>query len=192
MGKKPATYEDIVDAPDTKVSEIMGGELVVSPRPAIRHALATSELEGDLNGLFSKGRGGPGGWWILFEPELHFASDVLVPDITGWRRERMQLPPEDLPFLTLPPDWVCEVLSPSTEKVDRDRKMPIYAAVGVKHAWLLKPNARTLEVMRLEQGQWRLLATHAGDAIVRAEPFEAAEIDLLPLWGETRTPPVGR
>jgi Uma2 family endonuclease len=182
---RPATYQDIVEAPDTKVAEIVAGDLVVSPRPAFRHTLATSELEGELHGLFSRGRGGPGGWWILFEPELHFGSDVLVPDIAGWRRERMPAAP-DVPFLTLAPDWVCEVLSRSTERIDRTGKLPIYAAAQIKHAWLINPDARTLEVLRLDQGKW-LLAAHRGDAMVRAEPFEAAEIDLLPLWGETRS-----
>ena len=116
---------------------------------------------------------------------------MLVPDIAGWRRERMPSLPEAA-FFALVPDWICEVLSPSTDKIDRNRKLPIYAAVGVKHAWLVDPLARTLEVMRLEQGKWKLLAKHGGDAIVRAEPFEVAEIDLLPLWGETRPVPTTR
>jgi hypothetical protein len=185
MTRKPATYDDIVEVPDTKVSEIVSGELVVSPRPAFRHTLAGSGLGAEVCGKFQFGRGGPGGWWILDEPELHFGKDVVVPDLAGWRKERMPTVPE-VPYHSLAPDWLCEVLSPSTETFDRVRKLPVYAAAGVGHLWLVNPALRTLEVMRLEQCQWLRVGTHAGDALVRAEPFQVAEIDLLLLWGETR------
>ncbi len=109
----------------------------------------------------------------------------MVPDLAGWRVERMPEMPESA-YFSLPPDWICEVLSPSTERVDRAGKLPIYAAVGVQHAWLINPLARTFEVQRLVQGRWTLLATHAGDELAHAEPFEAAEIDLLLLWGTPR------
>jgi Uma2 family endonuclease len=183
--KPRATYEDLLKVPDNKVAEIVDGELYVSPRPAAPHALAASGLGVDLGGPFDRGRAGPGGWWIVDEPELHFGEDVLVPNLAGWRRERMPEFPKTA-FFTLAPDWVCEVLSPSTERLDRARKLRVYAREGVGHAWLLNPLARTLEVYRRAEQRWLILATHEADAIVRAEPFDAIELDLLPLWGETR------
>lgn len=167
--------------PDHKVAEILDGELIVTPRPALRHASASSGLAGNLWGPFQGGRGGPGGWWILFEPELHLGDDIVVPDLAGWRRERLPAVP-DAGHLTLAPDWACEILSPTTERVDRSRKLRVYAREGVGHLWLLDPLVRTLEVLRLEGGRWVLLATHADTDVVRAEPFEAIEIELPTLW----------
>ena len=183
--KARATYQDLLNVPDHKVAEIVDGDLYASPRPAGRHTLAASSLGAILTSAFQHGRGGPGGWWILFEPELHLAEDILVPDFAGWKRQRMPQVPDAAHF-TLVPDWVCEVLSPSTERLDRVEKLRVYAREGVAHAWLLNPIARTLEVLRREPGRWLLVATHGDDALVRAEPFEAIEIDLLDLWGETR------
>ncbi len=185
--RRRATYEDLCEVPDHKVAEILDGELIVTPRPALRHANASAGLGGHIWGPFQGGRGGPGGWWILFEPELHLADDILVPDLAGWRRERVPAIP-DTAFMTLAPDWVCEVISPSTERIDRSRKMRIYAREGVVHLWLLDPLVRTLEVLRLEGGRWVLIATHTDADVVRAEPFEAIEIDLTLLWP---TPPPG-
>jgi Uma2 family endonuclease len=185
--KRKATYEDLLAVPDHKVAEIVDGELFVSPHPAAPHALAASVLGVDLGGPFHQGKGGPGGWWIVYEPELHFGEEVVVPDLAGWRRERMPTFPASA-FFTLAPDWLCEVLSPSTERLDRARKLRAYARAGVGHAWLLNPIARTLEVYRRTEDRWLLLATFEADALVRAEPFDAIELDLLPLWGETRPP----
>lgn len=182
---KKATYADLMQVPDTRVAEIVDGQLITSPRPALRHSLAASSLGDELGGPFQKSRGGPGGWWIVDEPELHLEQDVLVPDLVGWRRERVPGIVEAV-AMTVAPDWICEVLSPSTESLDRARKMRIYARERVAHAWLVNPIARTLEVYRLETAGWLLLATHSSDAIVRAEPFDAVAIDLLDLWGETR------
>ena len=168
--------------PDHKVAEILDGELVVTPRPALRHANASSEIGGQLWGPFHSGRGGgPGGWWILFEPELHLADDVVVPDLAGWRRQRLPSIP-DTAYMTLAPDWICEVISPTTERLDRSRKMRIYAREGVSHLWLLDPIVRTLEALRLESARWVLTATHSDTDIVRVEPFEAIEIELTALW----------
>jgi Uma2 family endonuclease len=181
--KRRATYEDLLQVPPHRVAEIVDGELHVSPRPASRHALAGSALGSELWTAFHQGRGGPGGRWILFEPELHLEEDVVVPDLSGWRRERLPQFP-DTPAFTLAPDWVCEIVSPTTEWLDRAKKVPVYAQVGVAHLWLVNPTARTVEVYRLADGRWLLLATHEGAQRVRAEPFEAVELDLAPLWGE--------
>jgi Uma2 family endonuclease len=181
--RKPATYEDLLKVPDHLVAEIVDGELFTSPRPASRHARASSVLTGKLMPPFDQGDGGPGGWWIIDEPELHLAPDILVPDRAGWRRERMPTYP-DAAFFTLPPDWVCEVVSPSTGRLDRVRKMPKYAANQIAYLWLVDPLQKTLEVYQLESSRWLLLAAHGGDEKVRAEPFDAIEIDLTPLWIE--------
>jgi Uma2 family endonuclease len=170
--------------PGHLVAEILDGELHTSPRPSVSHALATTGLGGDLIGPFDRGRGGPGGWWILVEPELHLSDDVVVPDLAGWRRARVP----DLPrvaFLEIAPDWVCETLSPSTERFDRGKKLAIYAREGVAHVWLLNPIAETVEAYRLEHGRWLLLGTHVGDVAARIEPFEAVALELWRLWGRS-------
>ena len=176
-----ATYADLVALPENLVGEILAGELVVSPRPAPRHARAASSAGGLLSGPFDFGRGGPGGWWILDEPELHLGADVVVPDLGGWRRSRMPALPEAA-FFELAPDWVCEVLSPSTQRYDRVQKLAIYARVRVAHYWLIDPTARTLEVLRLDGEGYRIVGTHVDDAKVRAEPFDAVELELGLLW----------
>lgn len=181
MSKSPATYEDLLKVPDHLIAEIINGELFASPHPATRHARVSSVLGGKLAPPFDFGDDGPGGWWIIFEPELHLGRDILVPDLTGWRRERMPVYP-DTAYCELSPDWVCEVVSPSTGRLDRVLKMPKYAANGVAHLWLIDPTLKTLEVYRLENGRWLLLATHAEDEIVRAEPFDAIALPLATLW----------
>lgn len=178
--RRPATYADIVALPEHLVGEILDGELVVSPRPAPRHADAASNLGGILIPPFRFGDGGPGGWRIVDEPELNLGENVLVPDLAGWRLERMPALPDEA-FFKLPPDWLCEVLSPSTSRTDRTRKLPIYARAGIPHLWLVDPEA--LEVYSLEAGRWVLLATHGGDETVRAAPFESVALDLARLWG---------
>jgi Uma2 family endonuclease len=179
--RKSATYEDVLNAPEHLVAEIIDGELFTSPRPASRHTRASSVLGGKLMPPFDEGNGGPGGWWIADEPELHLAPDILVPDLAGWRRERMPSFP-DAAFFTLAPDWVCEVVSPSTGRLDRVRKMPKYSANHIPHLWLVDPLQKTIEVYQLESSRWFLLATYGGDEKVRAEPFDAIEIDLTHLW----------
>jgi Uma2 family endonuclease len=178
---KHATYEDVLNAPPHQVAEVIDGALHLSPRPAGPHSNVASVLGEELGPPFRRGRGGPGGWLILDEPELHLGRDILVPDIAGWRRERMAKV-ENVPYFTLAPDWLCEVASPSTEKTDRSRKLPIYATEGVKHVWIIEPARRTLEVFRLVGQDWLLLGVHKDDDRVRAEPFEAIELDLALLW----------
>jgi Uma2 family endonuclease len=179
--KKAATYADLERVPDHLVAEILDGELYTSPRPAIRHAHAAMVLGIEIGGPFHRARGGPGGWWILFEPELHFGADVVVPDLAGWRKSRLPAVP-DTPALTLAPDWACEIISPATEGIDRGRKLAIYAREQVQRLWLLNPVSRTLEVLALSGDRWTVLATAVGEAVVRAEPFEAVELDLSALW----------
>lgn len=171
------------NAPEGTRVEILDGELVMMPRPRTTHALAAGELHAELRGPYRLGRGGPGGWIFLFEPELHLGRrpDIIDPDIAGWRRERMpELP--DAAAVTLAPDWVCEVLSESTESVDRGRKMRIYRREGVQHLWFVDPRDRVLEVWRLVDGRWREVDTFEGDARVGVEPFGELELDLALLW----------
>ncbi len=176
----------MLQVPDYLVAEIIDGDLYTSPRPASPHAVASSAIGSDIFGPFHRNPGdpaGPGGWWILFEPELHLGLDVLVPDLAGWRRERLpQL--KDVPYFTQAPDWVCEVVSPSTGRLDRVRKMRIYAREQVTHAWLVDPLQKTLEIYRLEAAHWVVAATHGGDECVRAEPFDAIELSLQRWWLE--------
>ena len=181
LAKRQATYDDVLAAPDHVIAEIIDGELVTQPRPASPHARASTALGAKLYGIFDDGQGGPGGWIFLFEPELHLHGDVLVPDLAGWRRERMPVLPDTAAF-ELPPDWLCEVLSSSTAAVDRAAKMPIYAREHVGHAWLVDPIAQTLEAYRLEGGRWLQLGAWRGAAKVRAEPFESFELELAVLW----------
>lgn len=183
MGRERATYADLEALPEHVVGELIDGELYASPRPASPHAMAAFVLGTELGAAFYRGRGGPGGWVLLFEPELHLGQDVLVPDLAGWRRERMPRVPNTAAF-TLAPDWVCEVLSPSTTRLDRTAKLPVYAREGVRHVWFVDPKARTLEVLRLEETRYSPQVTHTGTARVRAEPFEALELELAALWDE--------
>lgn len=175
------TYQALLDLPENLVGEIVGGELFASPRPSSPHARASSTLGADLIGPFDRGRGGPGGWWILAEPELHLGSDVMVPDLAGWRRDRMPSIP-DVAYFELAPDWVCEVVSLNTARLDRARKMPAYATHGVAFLWILDPLAKTLEVFRLTDSNWLVVSSHSGDDVVRAVPFDAVEIELSALW----------
>lgn len=181
QSKPPATYQDILDAPPQLVAEIVAGELHLSPRPAFLHANASSVIGMDIGGAFQRGRGGPGGWWIVDEPELHFDDHVLVPDLAGWRKEHLAELPTG-PFTTVPPDWVCEVLSPSTARWDRVKKVPVYAGAGVAWLWLVDPRARTLEVLQLEGKTYRLLETFGSNEMVRVPPFDAIELELGALW----------
>jgi len=179
--RQPATYADLLKVPDHLVAEILDGELYATPRPAPRHADASSGLGGALRGPFDRGRGGPGGWRILDEPELHLASDVVVPDLAGWRRERLPSLPEEA-YFSVAPDWICEVVSPSTAAMDRVTKLSIYAREGVSDAWLVDPIARTLEVLHREGGRWTIVSTWSGLVTVRAQPFDAIDLDLSLLW----------
>lgn len=178
--QRRATYADLEAVPPHKVAELVDGKLYVSPRPAIPHARAKGNLFGELYEPFELGREGPGGWLFLMEPELHLGEDVLVPDVAGWRRERMPRMPDVVGF-TLVPDWVCEVLSQPTEQVDQE-KLKVYAREGVRHLWLVEPLPQELEMYALEGNHWERQTLHTGQDMVRAEPFMPLLLELGVLW----------
>ena len=184
-GPKAATYQDLVDLPEHVVGEIIDGGLVVSPRPAPPHTWATSVAGGDLSSPFhrkSADSHGPGGWWIIDEPELHLGRHVLVPDLAGWRRERMPTWPATAWF-ELPPDWVCEVVSPRSAGHDRIAKARIYRECGVRWYWLVDPIGRFVEVLENSGDRWSIAGTWSGDdADARNPPFDAVAIDLARWW----------
>lgn len=186
--KRRATYQDVLDAPAHVVAEIVGGELHLSPRPAGPANTAGSILNALLLPPFMLGgNGGPGGWIIVSEPELHLQGEIVVPDLAGWRIERLPLVP-DAAFISVVPDWVCEVLSPKTERFDRAEKMPLYARLGVGHAWLVHPRRKTLEAFRLHQQMWLAIGVYKDQDRARIEPFEAIELDLATLWAHVALP----
>ena len=180
-GSARATYQDVLDAPAHLVAEIVNGTLHTHSRPAMPHARAASALGGKIGGPFDYDAGGPGGWWIVDGPELHLGEEIVVPDLAGWRRERMPQYP-DTAYVTLAPDWVCEVLSASTRKVDLLEKRPLYAREGVGHLWLVEPTDRTLEAFELREGEWVLIASAKDDEPVRIRPFDAITFSLGDLW----------
>lgn len=183
---RPATYQDLLDAPPHMVAEIVGGTLRTHPRPATGHLYAASSLTAEIFGTYGRERGGPGGWWIIAEPELHLGVDILVPDLAGWRREHLPDYP-DAPWIDLAPDWICEILSPSTRRIDLGPKRDIYARDGVSHLWLVDPDARTLEAFALDDGSWRLLATRTEADAIDLPPFAAVTFSLSDLWPESST-----
>ena len=181
LAQRRATYQDVIDAPAHLVAEIVDGTLHTHPRPARPHVRASSVLGGKIGGPFDYDAGGPGGWWIIDEPELHLGEDVLVPDLAGWRRERMPefSGPAHFP---LAPDWVCEVLSRSTRRVDLQEKRPVYAREGVGYLWLIEPTDRTLEAFELREGEWVLIGCAKDDEPVSVRPFDAITFSLGDLW----------
>ncbi len=187
---RTATYRDVLDAPPHVVAEVVAGTLHVQPRPAKRHAWASSGLGMKIGPPFNYGDGGPGGWWIIDEPELHLGEDIVVPDIAGWRRETMS---EDMDgaYFAQAPDWVCEVLSPSTRQFDQGEKRAVYAREKVPHLWFVDPDVRTLEAFELRGGLWVLLATLVGDAPVSLPPFDAVSFPLGALWPEVVAAGIG-
>ena len=176
------TWNDLLQEPEGSIAEIINGELILSPRPNPPHARATSDLGTLLGGSFRFGRGGPGGWVFVDEPRIRFdPGNFRAPDLAAWRRDTFAGYPDRGPFVQVP-DWICEVLSPSTERADRTTKMALHRQTGVKHVWLLDPYARTLEVFRLESQGWLRTGSFANRDLARAEPFDAIEIDLTDLW----------
>lgn len=179
--KKPATYADIEAAPPHLVAEIIDGALYSYPRPSPRHGSAATSLAAELGGPFQKGRDGPGGWVFVVEAEIKFGGNILVPDISGWRRERLPGYPASN-YIEVAPDWVCEVLSASTEKRDRSLKKRIYAEGGVSYFWLLDPRLQLLEAFALRDGSWTDVGTWNSADDVSAPPFDAITFSLADLW----------
>ena len=179
--KKFATYNDILVLPEHLIGEIINGELFASPRPGPRHTRSASKLGGVID-RFDRSGDGLGGWWILDEPEIHLSTNVIVPDLAGWRRELVPHLPTTKAYFEIVPQWVCEVLSRKTAVLDRIKKMPIYAQAKVDHLWLVDPEQKTLEVYLREDQRWVLLNSFSGDEIIRAEPFDVIEINLGDLW----------
>jgi len=189
--KRKATYDDLYGIPENMTGEIINGELVVTPRPSRIHTSTASSLGYKLGPPYQFGEGGgPGGWVIIIEPEIALGEDILVPDLAGWRQERY---PGEEPhnWISVAPDWICEVLSPATQRRDKMEKMPIYAMHGVAYFWLIDPLAKTLDVFRLETGKWVVVGLYVEDARIRAEPFVEIEINLSDLWHEARLGPPG-
>jgi Uma2 family endonuclease len=183
--KRRATYQDVLNAPENMTAEVLDGELHLMPRPKRRHLRTASGLGSFLFGAFDAGVNGPGGWTIIDEPELHLGPepDILVPDLGGWREGRLADDGEnDDAFITVVPDWVCEILSPGTLRVDRMKKMPIYARERVPHVWLVDPREKTVEVFRIADHAYTLLGTLGGDEPLVAEPFDALGIPAAFLW----------
>ncbi|MCB9675676.1 MAG: Uma2 family endonuclease [Alphaproteobacteria bacterium] len=179
---KPATYEDLCAVPDNRVAEIIAGTLYTSPRPAPRHANAASVLGGRLNPRWQLGDGGPGGWWILHEPELHLGEHVVVPDIGGWMRTTLPGLPTAVAWFGTRPDWVCEILSPSTARLDRGVKLDVYAQAGIPWVWLVDPDAKLVEVFRLVDGAWVRHAVAHDQRDAALPPFDAVPLDVSELW----------
>jgi len=179
--QKRATYADVEAAPEHLVAEIIDGTLLTHPRPSLRHSGAANALSAKLTSPFQWGTGGPGGWVFFVEPEIKLGDDLVVPDIAGWRRERLGSYPETN-YLTVVPDWVCEVLSGSTEKRDRTLKMRIYGDAGMPHSWLIDPRLQVLEAFKLDDGEWKKAGDWNSDDIVRAVPFDAISFSLADLW----------
>lgn len=180
--RRPATVRDLDDLPEDVIGHIVEGELIVLPRPDAPHVEAAGVLHGVLFSAFWRELGNPGGWVILPEPKILFGKQLLVPDLAGWRVDRYVRPKKG-PY-EIVPDWVCEILSPSTARFDRATKLPIYSEAGAVYAWIIDLAVRTLEVLRQQQESWLIAATYQNDDKVRAEPFGAVEIDLSLLWGK--------
>jgi len=180
--QRTAVYEDLYTIPDAMIGQIISGELFAMPRPSPRHANSASVLTILIGKTFAVKNGGPGGWVILYEPEIQLGSHTLVPDIAGWKKERLPELPETN-WIAVPPDWICEVLSPGTARIDRKKKMPIYAQFGVPYLWLVDPIEKTMEIFKLNAGNWVLMSVYSEDDLVRAEPFQEIEIPLDSLWG---------
>ena len=178
-----ATYEDLYTIPENMTGEIIDGEMSVTPRPSARHIYSGTRFGSVLVAGYDFGSGGPGGWIILDEPEISFGEDILVPDLAGWKKERFSVS-EEHNWISVVPDWVCEIISPGTVRKDRIQKMPIYGRHDVPYVWLIDPIAKSLEIFRLESGRWTVAGLYAENDKVRAEPFEQMEINLADLWLE--------
>lgn len=176
-------YSELTGLPASVTGEILNGQLYAHPRPGGRHVLVAANLGIEIGGPYHRGRGGPGGWWILQEPEVHLALDteVVVPDLAGWRKSRLPQIPESHKF-TIVPDWVCEILSPSTASVDLEIKKPLYARYGVQYLWIISPADKHLEAFQLADGEWRRQGLFSVRDSVSVAPFQAIQIQIDELF----------
>ncbi len=181
--RPPLSVEDVRRSPGHFVAEYLNGELAYRQRFSNRFVNAKSVIGMEIGFHFhgEGGAGGPGGWWILDEPELHLGNEVIVPDLAGWRSDRLGAIGDELSFSTAP-DWVCEVLSPHSARMNSTQKLPIYLREHVRHVWIVDPIAQTLVVFRHTGSQWLLAADDGGQALIRAEPFESVELNLARAW----------
>jgi Uma2 family endonuclease len=180
--RKLPTLEDLESLPPGMKGEIIEGVLYTMTRPRASHQRALRTIGSRLGDPFDDGKGGPGGWWILPEPGIELPdTPEISPDLAGWRRDRMPTLPEEEP-IRIPPDWVCEILSPSTRRHDLLIKKPYYARVGILHHWLVDREARTLTSYRLEAGHWVELGVYGDDCEARIEPFDAVPLDVAGFW----------
>jgi Uma2 family endonuclease len=177
--RRPATWEELLATPDDgRIYEVLAGNLEAQPRPRPSHGRTQALLAGELSGPFDRGRGGPGGWWLVIEPDVELdAHNIVAPDIAGWRRERMPVFTDERP-IAVRPDWICEVVSPSNRRRDRGPKADLYQRVGVPHYWILDSEERTLEAFENRSAAWvRLGAWSDGDS-ARIPPFDAISLEV--------------
>lgn len=180
----PATMKDLEALPPNVKGEIIHGVLYTQPRPRSFHQDAIGLVEDELRGPYQRGRRGPGGWWILPEPGIELpGSPEVSPDVAGWRKVRLPELPRDSSIRVVP-DWVCEVLSPSTRNYDLRVKKPYYASIGVNYLWYVDPEARVLSVSRLHEGKWLEIGVYGEDSVARIDPFDLVEINLAEWWGD--------
>jgi Uma2 family endonuclease len=180
---RPPTLADLDALPPGIVGEIIEGVLYTMTKPRARHQRTSTGISGDLCGPFDLGRGGPGGWWIISVPGIELPNDTkeISPDVAGWRRERMPELPVDEP-ISVVPEWVCEILSPTTRRHDLLRKQPYYAKVGVPFLWLVDLEARVLTAYRLERDAWQVIGTYSEETEVRIPPFDAVPLRVTDWW----------
>lgn len=175
-----ATFADLSRLPEDVRAEVLDGAVITSPAPLPKHSKAQRALGSFVGGPFDDddGHGGPGGWWIFIEVDVLLGPhDIVRPDLAGWRRERLRNPSDQRP-ISVAPDWVCEVLSPSTVAHDKITKRNLYARCGISHYWIVDVDARTLEAFELVEQRWVLLGTYGEGAQVRIPPFEPIELDV--------------
>lgn len=179
--RRRANYEDVLESPPHVVAEVVDGVLYQTPRPALPHVAAASVVGEELGPPFKRGKDGPGGWMILYEPEIHLGADIVVPDVGGWRRTTLPILPDDA-YLTVAPDWVCEVASPRTRALDRGKKLDVYQRENVRHVWIIEPLDEFLEVLELDGASYRIVQRVSGVERARLVPFDAIEFDVAALW----------
>lgn len=179
-----ATYADLMALPEDQRAEILNGVLETAPSPLPRHSRAQRAIGSFIGRPYDDddGRGGPGGWWILLETDVQLSpTNVVRPDLAGWKRDRLP-EPWDVRPIEVVPDWVCEVLSPSNASTDRVMKRRLYAQHGVAFYWLVDPEARTLEALELRGESWLEAGSWGDGDTARVPPFDEVELEVSRLF----------